>query len=92
MTSDQWYYSKNIFAENKSAFLTQNTAGCIKTLLFKNISNLFAENRHHNIDPRYLEHFYRAINGILSDELASGVHALSIVAKTPKEFEQVTML
>lgn len=33
---------------------------------------------------------HRAINETLSEELTSGVHALSIVAKTPEQWEQMT--
>ncbi len=32
---------------------------------------------------------HRAVNDVLSDELSSGVHALSIVAKTPKQWEEM---
>lgn len=32
---------------------------------------------------------HRAVNEILSEELASGVHALSIVAKTPQQWQDM---
>merc|ERR1719423_474169 len=41
--------------------------------------------------PRGSEtHFkrHRKVNAVLSQELAGGVHALSIVAKTPQEWQQ----
>ena len=33
---------------------------------------------------------HRAVNETLAEELSSGVHALSIVAKTPEQWENMT--
>ncbi len=37
-----------------------------------------------------LFNFFRFVNTVLSDELQGSVHALSIVAKTPDEFEKMS--
>lgn len=35
---------------------------------------------------------HRAVNSALADELKAGVHALSIIAKTPQQWEQSTVV